>query len=149
MRNIRLSIGVVALMLLSLVVSAAAQQQPAGKSMPAVTLTGDAEVPGPGDKDGRGTATLTVDPDKSEVCYSLTVVNIQPATAAHIHEGAMGKAGAVKVELEAPKNGTAMGCKQTDASLIKTIMQNPANYYVNIHNAEFPQGAVRGQLTKE
>jgi hypothetical protein len=148
MRNIRLSIGVVALLLLFLVVSAAAQQ-PAGKSMPAVTLTGDAEVPGPGDKDGRGTVTLTLNPDKSEVCYSLTVANIQPATAAHIHEGAMGKAGGVKVELEAPKNGTAMGCKQADASLIKTIMQNPANYYVNIHNAEFPQGAVRGQLTKE
>jgi hypothetical protein len=135
-------------MLLSLVVSAAAQQ-PAGKSMPAVTLTGEAEVPGPGDKDGRGTATLTLDTDKSEVCYSLTVVNIQPATAAHIHEGAMGKAGGVKVELEAPKNGTAMGCKQADASLIKMIMQNPANYYVNIHNAEFPQGALRGQLAKE
>ena len=43
MRNIRLSIGVVALVLLSLVVSAAAQQ-PAGKSMPAVTLTGSDRV---------------------------------------------------------------------------------------------------------
>ena len=147
MRNRRLSTGVVALTLLSLVVSATAQQ-PAGKSMPAVTLTGDTEVPGPGDNDGRGTATLTLNPDKGEVCYSLTVVNIQEATAAHIHEGAMGKAGAVKVALETPKAGTATGCKQVDAALIQTIMQNPANYYVNVHNAEFPQGAVRGQLTK-
>lgn len=147
MRNRRLSTCVVALALLSLVVSAAAQQ-PAGKSMPAVTLTGDTEVPGPGDNDGRGTVTLTLNPDKGEVCYSLTVVNIQEATAAHIHEGAMGKAGAVKVALEAPKAGTATGCKQVDAALIQTIMQNPANYYVNVHNAEFPQGAVRGQLTK-
>jgi hypothetical protein len=116
--------------------------------MPAVTLMGDAEVPGPGDKDGRGTATLTLNPDKGEVCYSLTVANIQEATAAHIHEGAVGKAGAVKVALDAPKTGTVMGCKQVDTSLIAAIMQNPANYYVNVHNAEFPQGAVRGQLTK-
>jgi hypothetical protein len=123
-------------------------QQPAGKSMPAVTLMGNAEVPGPGDKDGRGTATITLNPDKGEVCYSLTVANIQEATAAHIHEGAAGKAGAVKVQLEAPKTGTVMGCKQAEAALIEAIMQHPANYYVNVHNAEFPQGAVRGQLTQ-
>jgi hypothetical protein len=147
MRNIRLSIGVLVLALSSLVLSAAAQT-PAGKAMPAVTLTGNAEVPGPGDKDGRGTATVTLNPDKGEVCYSLTVVNIQEATAAHIHEGAVGKAGAVKVALEAPKTGTAMGCKQADAALIQSIMQNPDDYYVNVHNAEFPQGALRGQLIK-
>jgi hypothetical protein len=109
---------------------------------------GSAEVPGPGDNDGRGTATITLNPDKGEVCYSLTVVNIKEATAAHIHEGAAGKAGAVKVALEAPKTGTAMGCKQAEATLIEAIMQHPDNYYVNVHSAEFPQGAVRGQLTK-
>jgi hypothetical protein len=147
MQNIWFSTGVLALALLSLGLSVAAQT-PAGKAMPAVTLTGNAEVPGPGDTDGRGTATVTLNPDKGEVCYSLTVVNIQEATAAHIHEGAVGKAGAVKVALDTPKTGTAMGCKQADAALIQAIMQNPDNYYVNIHNAEFPQGALRGQLTK-
>ncbi|MGH7965215.1 MAG: CHRD domain-containing protein, partial [Candidatus Binatia bacterium] len=25
---------------------------------------------------------------------------------------------------------------------------NPANYYVNVHTAEFPKGAVRGQLSE-
>jgi hypothetical protein len=147
MRNIQLLTCVLALALLSLVGLAVAQQ-PAGKSMPAVTLMGSAEVPGPGDKDGRGTATITLNPDKGEVCYSLTVTNIQEVTAAHIHEGAVGKAGAVKVALDTPKTGTTMGCKQVDAALIEAIMQNPANYYVNVHSAEFPQGAVRGQLTK-
>jgi hypothetical protein len=148
MRNIQLSIGVLALVLLSLVASVVAQQ-PAGTSMPAVTLTGSAEIPGPGDQDGRGTAILTLHPDKGEVCYNLTVVNIQTATAAHIHEGVVGKAGSVKVELEAPKTGTATGCKQVDATLLQTIIQNPANYYVNVHNTEFPQGAIRGQLAKK
>jgi hypothetical protein len=28
------------------------------------------------------------------------------------------------------------------------IIKNPGNYYVNVHNAEFPKGAIRGQLVK-
>jgi hypothetical protein len=119
-----------------------------GKELAAVTLTGATEVPGPGDSDGSGTAKLTLNVGKGEVCYELTVANIQEATAAHIHEGAIGKSGPVKVGLDAPKGGTAKGCKSADAAVIQDLMQNPANYYVNVHNAEFPQGAVRGQLSK-
>jgi hypothetical protein len=147
MRNILVSTFVIALALLATTLSAAAQTAQ-GKELAAVMLTGATEVPGPGDSDGSGTAKLTLNPGKGEVCYELTVANIQEATAAHIHEGAAGKAGSVKVGLEAPKGGTAKGCKSAEAAVIQEIMQNPANYYVNIHNAEFPQGAVRGQLSK-
>jgi hypothetical protein len=136
-----------ALVLLATALSAAAQTAQETE-LTAVTLTGATEVPGPGDGDGSGTVKLTLNADKGEVCYELTVANIQEATAAHIHEGAMGKAGPVKVGLEAPKTGTTKGCKSADSALIQTIMQNPANYYVNVHNAEFPKGAVRGQLSK-
>jgi hypothetical protein len=31
---------------------------------------------------------------------------------------------------------------------MKRIRQNPENFYVNVHNADFPDGAVRGQLSK-
>jgi hypothetical protein len=147
MRNILVSTCVIALVLLATAWSTAAQTAQ-GKELAAVTLTGATEVPGPGDSDGSGTAKLTLNPEKGEVCYELTVAKIQEATAAHIHEGAMGKAGPVKVGLDAPKAGTAKGCKSADAAVIQEIMQNPANYYVNVHNAEFPQGAVRGQLSK-
>ncbi|MBS1786273.1 MAG: CHRD domain-containing protein [Acidobacteria bacterium] len=33
-------------------------------------------------------------------------------------------------------------------SQINDIMKNPGNYYVNVHTAEFPNGAIRGQLGK-
>ena len=105
-------------------------------------------MPGPGDTKGSGTAQVTLNSDKNEVCYDLTVKDIQDATAAHIHEGAAGKDGPVKVPFDAPKAGSAKGCKPADAAVIKDIMQNPGNYYVNVHNAAFPKGAVRGQLSK-
>ena len=39
-------------------------------------------------------------------------------------------------------------CVSAGEDLIKEIRQNPANYYVNVHNADFPDGAIRGQLSK-
>jgi CHRD domain-containing protein len=111
-------------------------------------LTGAAEVPGPGDPDGGGTVQVTLNPDKNEVCYDLTLTKVDEATAAHIHEGAVGKDGPVKLGLDAPKGGSAKGCKTADAAVVKDIMANPANYYVNVHNAAHPKGAVRGQLAK-
>jgi CHRD domain len=143
MRELMLSMCVMALALLTFAHLAGADEMKVK-----ATLTGAAEVPGPGDNDGGGTVQVTLNPDKGEVCYELTVKDIQEATAAHIHEGAAGKEGAVKVAFDAPKTGSAKGCKSADAAVVKTIMDNPANYYVNVHNAEFPKGAVRGQLAK-
>jgi hypothetical protein len=111
-------------------------------------LTGAVEVPGPGDPDGGGTAQVTLNTDKNEVCYDLTVTKVDDATAAHIHEGAVGKDGPVKVPLETPKGGSAKGCKTADAVVIQDIMANPANYYVNVHSTAHPKGAIRGQLAK-
>ena len=143
MWKLMLSTCVMALALLTGAhVATAAEMQTTAK------LTGAAEVPGPGDTKGSGTVQVTLNPDKGEVCYELTVVDIQEATAAHIHDGAAGQEGPVKVALDAPKTGSAKGCKAADAAVIKVIMENPANYYVNVHNAAFPKGAVRGQLSK-
>jgi hypothetical protein len=112
------------------------------------TLTGATEVPGPGDTDGSGTASITLNPGQGQVCYELTVKDIKTATAAHIHAGAAGVAGPVKVDLKGAAEGTWKGCVDADKELVKDIMQNPGNYYVNVHNTDFPNGAIRGQLTK-
>lgn len=117
------------------------------------TLTGEAEVtaagvPNQGDLDGTGTAHITLNQGQGEICYELSVSGIAPATAAHIHVGASTTTGPVVVPLAAPTNGSSSGCATVDAALIKAIRQNPENYYVNVHNAEYPAGALRGQLSK-
>lgn len=34
----------------------------------------------------------------------------------------------------------------SSTELVRDILANPAGFYVNVHNAEFPNGTVRGQL---
>jgi opacity protein-like surface antigen len=108
-------------------------------------LTGAAEVPGPGDPDGRGFAFVRWDADEGTICYNVFVRRIAPATAAHIHVGDEDTAGPVVQALEAPTDGYSAGCVDNDA-LATALDANPDNYYVNVHNADFPAGAVRGQL---
>ena len=110
-------------------------------------MTGAQEVPGPGDTDGVGAAGLLINVNKGRVCYALAVKHIAPATMAHIHAGAAGVAGDIVVHLDPPTRGFSANCT-TDAApgVIADIAQNPQNYYVNVHNDEFPAGAVRGQL---
>ncbi len=113
-------------------------------------LTGAAEVP-PGDLDGSGTATITVNPGQEEVCWEIRVQGITlPATAAHIHVGAAGTAppNNVVVTLSAPDaSGFSSGCTTVDRDLALAILKNPENYYVNVHNVDHPTGALRGQLS--
>jgi CHRD domain len=112
------------------------------------TLTGDAEVPGPGDPDGSGTAKITVNPGQGEICYELRVEDITlRATGAHIHVGTADESGDVVVPLTAPdESGSSSGCADVSRELALAIIRNPENYYVNVHTSDFPSGAVRGQL---
>ena len=119
----------------------------------ATTLTGAAEVPGPGDPNASGTALITLNQGQGEVCFDLSWAGIDgTVTAAHIHVGAATVAGPVVVGLFAGSfEGTdsASACVSgVSEELIKDIRQNPENYYVNIHSDMFPAGAVRGQLAK-
>ena len=124
-------------------------QEDSGRKF-SITLSGAAEVPGPGDADGSGTADVRLNQGQNQICFELSVSNIATATAAHIHEGAEGASGPPVVTLTAPgADGTSKGCVDASADLIKRIRQTPENFYVNVHNAEFPNGAVRGQLAKK
>lgn len=120
----------------------------AGPTSLSATLTGAAEAPSPGDTDGSGTAKITVDEGKSEVCWEITVQNIEPATASHIHRARAGVAGPVIITLSPPTSGSSSGCTGVNKELAAELLNTPAEFYVNVHNEDFPGGAVRGQLSK-
>lgn len=111
------------------------------------SMSGDREVPGPGDPDGSGWATFSMNIHKQTVCYTLAVENIDPATAAHIYLGKRTAPGPVVVPLEAPADGDSEACVTGVAkTLIRDMINHPNKYYVNVHNPAYPGGAVRGQL---
>ncbi|MEO8106046.1 MAG: CHRD domain-containing protein [Actinomycetes bacterium] len=124
-------------------------------------LTGRAEVGTgnrlAGDPNGRGEAyVFGVDGDPTTLCYVLTVDKTGTPLAAHIHEGAAGTNGPVVANLAAPADGNAADCltegeesKFVGDQTVAEILANPQNYYVNVHTAEYPGGAVRGQLMAE
>jgi hypothetical protein len=114
------------------------------------TLSGGEEVPGPGDKNGKGWITLTIDPDGT-ICYEGKVQAIgREITGAHIHVGAFGVAGGVVVDLDpfgADITGNkATHCVTTTPEIAAQIIANAAGYYVNVHTTAYPDGAIRGQL---
>jgi CHRD domain len=118
-----------------------------GKRLEA-SLTGAAEVTG-GDTDGSGSAIIRLKPNQGELCFNIKVKDILlPAAAAHIHVGAAGANGPVVVDFNAPPDakGRTKGCVAAAESLVNAIWSNPAGYYVNVHNSDFPGGALRGQL---
>jgi hypothetical protein len=108
------------------------------------SLTGEKEVPRPGDPNGRGEAEVKV--HKAKVCYELEVERIKPATAAHIHRGGPNVAGDIVVTLKTPTDGSSEGCKAISNELSKKLREHPSRYYVNVHNEPYPDGAIRGQL---
>ena len=109
-------------------------------------LTGEVEVP-PGDPDGSGTAAIKT--RGTEVCYDISWNGID-ANLSHIHKAPAGKAGGPVVNLfasESPLDANKKsGCVTGNATVVKAMAANPANYYVNVHSPEFPKGAIRGQL---
>jgi hypothetical protein len=112
-------------------------------------LDGASEAPDPGDPDGRGRARIQLLKRYDAVCFRLRWRDIAAPTAAHIHKGEPGEAGPVVVPLFDADSVRERGCvDQVDRGLLRDIRRNTNDYYVNIHNADFPAGAIRGQLRK-
>ena len=148
-RKTKLMLGLVVLAIAGLVLPALSL---AGRNTLEATLKGAYEVPENGDPNGRGEATVRLKPKREKVCFNLEIERIDGASAGHIHKGNSETAGPVKVTLfeEDPpltSPGTYEGCvKNVKRKLIRKTRANPENYYVNVHNAEYPDGAIRGQL---
>lgn len=113
------------------------------------TLTG-AAVPGGGDAAGSGFAYAVVDPPSGRICVVVFSRDIGPPHAVHIHKAPAGAVGPHAVDLNAPvttgSTSISAGCYQAPPAVLAGIEAEPADYYVNVHNHEYPLGALRGQL---
>ncbi|MFD0419079.1 CHRD domain-containing protein [Streptomyces sp. NPDC127108] len=127
-----------------------------GGSLFVASMNGANEVPvqgGPavGDKDGAALQFVKVKGDKVSVTVKWR--GTAKPTALHIHQGVKGTNGGIKIDftklLAKAKDQRVTGTvKVTDAALLKQLKANPNGFYANLHTAEFPGGAVRGQLHK-
>lgn len=141
MRQLRI---IIVFSILSLVTSAAL-----GQTLGAV-LTSGQEVP-PRSSPGFGNASVTFDATRQNVTVTITVSNLgSPINNFHIHEGPAGANGPVIINLiglgGAFVNGTMTGTFPVAADVAQRMLQNPGNFYVNVHTQQFPGGVVRGQL---
>ena len=125
----------------------------AGQNTVEVTakLKGSEEVPGPGDNKGKGEIQVFLKAKKEKVCFNLEISKLDPVMAGHIHKGVEGVAGKIKVtlfETEILGEGAYEGCtRNVKSKLIAKMAEVPEKFYVNLHTAEYPDGAIRGQLT--
>ena len=108
----------------------------------ALKLSGAQEVP-PVTTNAAATGNISI-ADNGMVSGAITTTGID-ATAAHIHEGAVGKNGGVIVPLV--KSGATFSvppnAKLTDAQM-KAF--KAGDLYVNVHSAAHPDGELRAQL---
>jgi hypothetical protein len=121
-----------------------AAAQTGGRSLSA-KLTGGAQ-PGPGDPNASGSATVRINPGLNRLCYTIKTRDLPNPTLAHIHIGAAGVAGPPVVTLHVPTKGSVSDCTAVDRKVAQAIIRKPGGYYVNVHTAAFPAGAIRGQL---
>ena len=110
-----------------------------------------------GDPDGSGVAVVRLNSNQELVCYSIVVRNIgaptEPAPgvgSAHIHGPLPSPAIAIDLDTVFMATGTstyvARDCVSADSETIEAVLANPELFYVNVHNVQFPGGAVQGSL---
>lgn len=123
---------------------------PVAASAETVILTANlsgANETGGGAPGGNGALRAEVNSETGDFCYTLYAEKTSAPTMAHVHTGAEGTNGAPVITIDVTGKGSDM-CIAIEPEKLKPILANPAGYYVNIHTADFPAGAIRGQLTK-
>lgn len=139
-----------ALIALGLVAASLAAALAASAANNAATTKLEANLRGSNDNapaSNRGKTEIRLTPSTGKVCWETTITKIDgKPNASHIHKGRKGVSGNVVVPLGAGYK--RQGCTTAAKALVRAIIRNPAAYYVNVHNAKHPAGAMRGQLTR-
>jgi len=128
-------------------------------------MHGREETP-PRETNATGQLVLRMLPDGSGLRYRLLVANIEDVLQAHIHLAPPGSPGPVVAWLYPSAPPAVLIPGRTDGLLAEGVIQDAqvvgplagqgvagliaaitaGNAYANVHNAEFPPGAIRGQL---
>ena len=108
-------------------------------------MSGDQVAPGPGAPNAFGTANLFVDMRYGILCYRMGYDGTSRALAAHIHAGGPGQSGRPVVDLHPESNGDE-GCVGADPTALRNLREHPEAFFLQLHTAEYPDGAIRGQL---
>jgi hypothetical protein len=117
-----------------------------------LNMDGSQEVNNPGDLDGSAMGTISLDDVSGEISWNLTYSDIADPTLMHIHgpDGSAGSNAGVFIGLGVVTSGGPGTLIDSfvhgDLGQISSVLANPTDFYVNIHNADFGPGAVRGQL---
>ena len=118
-----------------------------------MVLTGRAETNvahphgGTGDLNGSGLVKLTISPVKREVCFDFTVEDVATPLMAHIRQARALRNGPPIVSLFTGTGSDLDGCAPANTRQLADMIEHPSLYYVSIATTEFPDGALRGQLS--
>jgi len=126
------------------------------------SLSGSATAVPASDPNGSGSAEITFQVitagstalGSANVCWDLTYNGIDGTpVAAHIHAGGPGVNGPIVVPAPGVSftnlgANSSSGCMDTNAAAVEAIMAASQDFYVNVHTALFPNGAIRGQLSE-
>ena len=107
----------------------------------------DRNVPGGGVDDADADFNGEFDFAAGQVCYYLEVNGLPDADGAAIHRGRENATGEVVVALELPDPPGDEVCVAADGALLRRMADRRADYYVVVTTPDFPEGAVRAQLS--
>jgi hypothetical protein len=126
------------------------------------TLNGKNEVPSHADVTATGISGLIVNSGNSKVWYQIEAEGLKGVTQAHIHSGKAGENGPVVATLFKGNKDTVNGAL-VQGSITADKLEGPlkgksisdlldlfhkASAYVNVHTETFPDGEIRGQISK-
>ena len=126
------------------------------------TLNGKNEVPSHGDVTATGISGFIVNSSNSKVWYQIEAEGLNGVTQAHIHSGKVGENGPVVATLFKGNKDTVNGAL-VQGSITADKLEGPlkgksisdliglfddASAYVNVHTETFPDGEIRGQISK-
>ncbi|MBN2325724.1 MAG: CHRD domain-containing protein [Candidatus Omnitrophica bacterium] len=94
---------------------------------------------------GTGSMEILLDEDLNRISYTLTVMNLEGVTMAHIHEGMRGVNGGVVIPLASESFETISGEAEVKEEILRQMLTE--GLYVNVHTEQNPGGEIRGQIT--